>query len=265
MMTWPFDPTVYAGLLALYAGHALLAIGVPDAQRRHTVYFLSGLFVLWFALETPVDTISDYYLDSVHMLQHVLLAFVAPPLLLLGLSREMVRGLLRAPGLRAVTEPVPAQIVAAVIMVGWHLPPLYDATLESEWLHVFEHLMFVAGGVLLYWPILTVTSSFARWTMSPGAKLVYMLLATLPQDGVALALIFSRVPFYEYYTRIPRLIPGYTALIDQTIAGAVLMIFGKVTLGIAAGVVFFRWFGAEHAEDHAAVHGQGKKMLDDGV
>jgi len=89
--------------------------------------------------------------------------------------------------------------------------------------------------------------------MSAGAKLVYMLLATLPQDGVALALIFSRVPFYDFYVQAPRLIEGYTALIDQTIAGAALMIFGKVTLGIAAAVVFFRWFGVEHAADRAGV------------
>jgi len=87
--------------------------------------------------------------------------------------------------------------------------------------------------------------------MSPGAKLVYMLLATLPQDGVALALIFSRVPFYEYYTHAPRLIAGFTALIDQTIAGAVLMVAGKITLAVAAMVIFFRWFGAEHRADRA--------------
>jgi putative membrane protein len=254
-MTWPLDPTVYAGLFVLYVGHALLARSVRDARQSHTVYFLSGLFVLWLALETPLDTISDNYLDSAHMVQHVLLAFVAPPLLLLGLSREMAARVLRLPGLRAVTEPVPAQVVAAVIMVAWHLPPLYDATLYDERLHVLEHLMFIASGVVLYWPILETTSSFARWTMSAGARLVYILLATLPQDGVALALIFSRVPFYEYYAHAPRLIAGYTALIDQTIAGAVLMIFGKVTLGIAAGVIFFRWFGAEHAADRAGVAG----------
>lgn len=249
MITWPFDPTVYAGLLVLYAGHALLGRSVPDAERKHTVYFLLGLFVLWLALETPIDTISDEYLDSVHMLQHVLLAFVAPPLLLLGLSREMVRRLLRVPGLRAVTEPVPAQVIAALVMIVWHLPPLYDATLHNEWLHVLEHVTFIAAGVVLYWPIIEVTSAEARWRMSPGAKLVYILIATLPQDGVALVLIFSRVPFYEFYVTVPRLVAGFTALIDQTIAGAVLMIFGKVTLGIAAAVIFFRWFGAEHLED----------------
>ena len=237
------------GLVALFFGHAWLARGAPDADRKHTVYFLAGLATLWVALETPVDTISDHYLDSVHMLQHVLLGFVAPPLLLLGLSPAMAGRLAKIPGAGALTEPLPAQVIAAVVMVAWHLPPLYDATLRSEELHIVEHLMFIGAGVVLYWPMLEATSVHARWRMSPGAKLVYMLLATLPQDGVALALIFSRVPFYEYYAHAPRLIEGFSALIDQTIAGAVLMILGKVTLGIAAVVVFFRWFGAEHRAD----------------
>jgi len=86
VIAWPFDVTVYAGLVLLYFGHAWVARGVPDVERKHTLYFLAGLFTVWLALETPLDTISDYYLHSVHMLQHVLLAFVAPPLMLLGLS-----------------------------------------------------------------------------------------------------------------------------------------------------------------------------------
>jgi len=248
-VTWPLDPTVYAGLLVLFFGHAWLARAAPDARRHHTVYFLAGLFTVWLALETPIDTIADYYLDSVHMLQHVLLAFVAPPLMLLGLSPAMAASLLRIPGLRAITEPIAAQVIAAVVMIAWHLPPLYDATLHNEELHILEHLMFIGSGLVLYWPVVGATSMHAKWHMSPGANLVYMLLATLPQDGVALVLIFSRVPFYDFYTHAPRLIEGFTALIDQTIAGAVLMIFGKVTLGIAAAVVFFRWFGAEHRAD----------------
>jgi len=249
VIAWPFDVTVYAGLVLLYFGHAWVARGVPDVERKHTVYFLVGLFTLWLALETPLDTVSDYYLDSVHMLQHVLLAFVAPPLMLLGLSPGMVARLVRVPGVRQLTEPVPAQVIAAAVMIAWHLPPLYDATLANEGLHVFEHLTFIAGGLVLYWPIVEATSAHARWRMSAGARLVYILLATLPQDGVALALIFSRQPFYDFYTHAPRLIPGFTALIDQTIAGAVLMIAGKLTLAVAALAIFFRWFGGEHRAD----------------
>ena len=249
MITWPFDWTVYAGLALLFFGHAWLARGASDTQPRHTLYLLAGLATLWIALETPIDTISDRYLDSVHMLQHVLLGFVAPPLLLLSLSREMVARIVRVPGVRPLTEPVQAQVIAAAVMIAWHLPPLYDATLRSEDLHIVEHLTFIGAGLALFWPVIEATSEHARWRMSAGARLVYLLLATLPQDGVALALIFSRVPFYEFYTHAPRLIEGFTSVIDQTIAGAVLMIFGKVTMAVAALAIFFRWFGAEHGSD----------------
>ncbi len=238
-------------MVCLYLGHAWLARGADDAKRKHSFYFGLGLVTLWVALETPIDTISDYNLDSVHMLQHVLLGFVAPPLMLLGLSPGMGARLIRMPGLRAITEPVPAQIVAGAVMIGWHVPALYDATLYSGWLHVVEHLMFIAGGLVMYWPMLQVTSAWARWQLSPGARLLYMLVATLPQDGVALALLFSRVPFYEYYTHVPRLIKSLDPLTDQTVAGAVLMVFGKATIGVAAAAVFIRWFGAEQRADQA--------------
>jgi putative membrane protein len=248
-VSWPFDPTVYAGLVVLYFGHAWLARGLDDVERKRSLFFGLGVLTIWAALETPVDTIADHYLDSVHMLQHVLLGFVAPPLMLLGLSPGMVARLVRVPGLRAITEPVPAQLVAAAVMIGWHLPPLYDATLYSEPLHVFEHLTFIVAGVLLYWPMLQATSAHARWQMSPGVKLLYMLVATLPQDGVALALIFSRVPFYEYYAHAPRLVPSLDPVTDQTVAGAVLMTLGKLTMGVAAIAVFIHWFGGELEED----------------
>ncbi|MBV8194528.1 MAG: cytochrome c oxidase assembly protein [Candidatus Dormibacteraeota bacterium] len=251
MIGWPFDPTVYAGLIALFFGHGWLARSVEDAERKHTLYFLAGLLTLWVALESPIDTISDQYLDSVHMLQHVLLGFVAPPLLLLGLSPDMAARLAAAPFVRAVTEPIPAQVIAGSVMVVWHVPPLYDATLRSESLHIFEHLTFIAAGAVLFWPVLRDTSQWARWRMSPGAKLLYLLVATIPQDGVALALLFSRDPFYAFYTQVPRLVPGLTPVIDQTLAGAVLMVLGKATMAVCGLAIFFEWFGAEHRSDMA--------------
>jgi putative membrane protein len=238
-------------LICLYLGHAWLARGADDATRKHSFYFGLGLITLWVALETPIDFISDYYLDSVHMLQHVLLGFVAPPLMLLGLSPGMVSRLIRVPGVRRITEPIPAQLFAGAVMIGWHLPALYDATLYNGELHIVEHLMFIAGGLVMYWPMLQVTSSFARWQLSPAGKLLYMLVATLPQDAVALVLIFSRVPFYEYYTHVRLVVKSLDPLTDQTLAGAVLMIFGKATIGVTAAAVFIRWFSDEHRADQA--------------
>jgi len=254
-MGWPFDPTVYLGLMLLFLGHAWLARGAPDLERKHYLYFGLGLMTMWVALESPIDTIADHYLDSVHMLQHVLLGFVAPPFLLLGLSPSMVGRLVRVPGIRALTEPIPAQLIAGVVMIAWHVPVLYDATLYSEPLHVAEHLTFIAAGLLLYWPILRATSAYAKWQMSPGARLLYILVATLPQDAVALALIFSRVPFYEYYTHAPRLVASLTPLVDQTVAGAVLMIFGKATMVVAALAIFIEWFSDDRRADERATSG----------
>jgi putative membrane protein len=161
----------------------------------------------------------------------------------------MVGRLVRIPGLRFITEAVAAQVIAGAVMVVWHLPALYDATLYNEELHTVEHLMFIAAGLLLYWPIIEATSSHSKWHMSAAGKLVYLLLATLPQDGVALVLIFSRAPFYDFYVTAPRLVDGFTAVIDQTVAGAVLMILGKTTLAVAALTIFFRWVGGEQRAD----------------
>jgi len=249
MLDWPFDPSVYAGLAALFIGHAWLARSADDAEAKHTIYFGAGLVALWVALETPIDTISDHYLDSVHMLQHVLLGFVAPPLLLLGLSPRMAGRLARVPLFRAVTEPVPAQVIAGAVMILWHIPALYDATLRSEGLHIVEHLTFIAGGVVLYWPVLKDTSAHSRWEMSAVARLLYLLVATIPQDGVALALLFSRDPFYDFYVHVPRLVGSINAVVDQTLAGAVLMVLGKATVLACGLVVLYRWFGAEQRAD----------------
>ena len=241
------------GLIALALAYTLLMRASEDAAPKHRVFFVSGLVVLWVALETPIDTMSDRYLDSVHRLQHVLLGFVAPPLLLLGLSPRMAGRLMRVPLLRAITEPVPAQVIGGAVMILWHIPALYDATLRSEELHIVEHITFIAGGVVLYWPVLKDTSAHSRWEMSPGVRLLYLLVATIPQDGVALVLLFSREPFYDFYAHVPRLVSTITPVIDQTLAGAVLMVLGKATMLVSGLAIFFRWFGGEHRTDQAGL------------
>lgn len=202
----------------------------------------------WAALETPIDTIGDQSLQSVHMLQHVLLGVVAPPLLLLGLSPAMSSWLVRhVPGLRAAAEPIPAQLIAAVVMIAWHLPALYDLTLRSEAAHVFEHVTFIASGLLFWWPVLKATSGTLRTRLGEGWKLVYLFTGTLPQDGVSLALIFARVPFYDFYTHVPRLVPDINAVVDQNLSGVLLFVAGKTSYAVAMFAIFFRWLAADRA------------------
>ena len=225
-------------------GYAALARGRADFSRARGLAYIGGVTMLWVALETPIDTLSDHYLQSVHMFQHILLGVIAPPLLLLGLSPSMAATLARVPGVRALTEPVPAQVLAAAVMIGWHLPALYDLT-ENEAVHIVEHITFIGSGLLFWWPVLDATSAPARWQLGEVGKLAYLLIGTFPQDGVAIVLQFSRVPFYSFYAHAPALVPGWDAVIDQNVAGTVLQLAGKTSYLVAAVVIFFRWVARE--------------------
>jgi putative membrane protein len=252
-VSWPLDPSVYAGLLLFLGGYLVLARSIPH-RRLNELYFGLGVFTIWLALETPLDTLGDCCLQSVHMLQHVLLGVVAPPLLLLGLAPAMARWCTEhLPGLDRVASPVPAQLVAGAVMIVWHLPALYDLTLQSEAVHILEHLSFIAAGVVFWWPALDATSTTLRPRLGEGARLLYLFVGTFAQDGVALALIFSRVPFYSFYEHAPRLLPSLTVVADQTLSGAVLMLVGKVSYAIAMLAIFFRWIARERTDEPALV------------
>ncbi|HVD01911.1 MAG TPA: cytochrome c oxidase assembly protein [Candidatus Dormibacteraeota bacterium] len=251
-MSWPFDPTVYAGLLLLGLGYGALARGRADAGRKHALYFLLGLLTIWLALETPVDTISDQYLQSVHMLQHVLIGLVAPPFFLLALSPSMVAALVRVPGLRAVTEPIPAQVAFAIVMGAWHLPALYEMAVRSEGVHVFEHLTFMVAGTLFWWPVVGATSAAASWRLGEAGKVLYLLFGTVPADTVSVILLFGRAPLYPFYVTAPRLVQGIDPLTDQVLAGVVLMVIGKLSLLVASVDIGLRWFIRTRAEEAAS-------------
>jgi putative membrane protein len=248
-LTWPFDPTVYVGLLLLGFAYAALARGRADVSRRRYLYFSLGLLTIWLALETPIDSISDHYLQSVHMLQHVLIGLVAPPLLLLALSPSMVATLLRAPGLRAVTEPVPAQVAFAIVMGAWHLPALYEMAVRSEGVHVFEHLTFMAAGCLYWWPVVGATSAAARWRLGEAGRVLYLLFGTVPADTVSVILMFSRAPFYPFYVAAPRLVAGLDPQTDQVLAGVVLMVVGKLSSLVAILDIGLHWLARARAEE----------------
>lgn len=242
---------MYAGLLVLFLGYAALARGREDLTRWRPLAFGAGIAVLWAALETPVDSIADHHLQSVHMFQHVLLGVIAPPLLVLGLPASMAGTLVRVPGIRALTEPVAGQLAAAAVMVAWHVPALYELTLRSEGVHVFEHLLFIASGVMFWWPMFDATAAHSRWRLGDGARLFYLLVGTLPQDGVAIVLQFSRQLFYPYYGLAGVRLPNWDPVVDQTVAGAVLQLVGKTSYLVAALAVFYRWVERDRADEGA--------------
>ncbi|MGH7776890.1 MAG: cytochrome c oxidase assembly protein [Candidatus Dormibacterales bacterium] len=223
-VSWSFDPTVDGGLAGIAAGYVWLARGRLD---RRTAWFGIGLLVVWVALESPLDSLGDEYLLSAHTFQHLVLAMLAPALLLLGLSPAMARHLLRrVPGLAEVVEPMPAMVVSTTVMIAWQAPALYGLTFSSEPLHVFEHLSMMAAGTIFWWPVVWATSRESVKRLEPRAKAAYMSMMALPLAAFSLVLVLAGSVFYGAYATAPRLAGWLSPLTDQRLAGAAVMVLG---------------------------------------
>ena len=117
--------------------------------------------------------------------------------------------------------------------------------------HVFEHLTFMVGGALFWWPVVGATSAAARWRLGDVGRVLYLVFGTVPADTVAVILMFARGTFYPFYQQAPRLIPGIDPLTDQVLAGVVLMAVGKVSYLVAILDIFFRWLARARADEAA--------------
>ena len=119
MWTWSWDPTVMLGTLALAAGYWWLLRGNDrglEWSPQARIYFTGGLLTLFLSLESPIDVGGDHYLFSLHMLQHLLLAMVVPPLVLLGLPERLLS--LN----RFRVAPLLASVIFNFVLAVWHVP-----------------------------------------------------------------------------------------------------------------------------------------------
>lgn len=216
-----------AGYAWLLRGRGRLAGWSPLAR----LYFALALLALILALESPIDVGGDRYLFSLHMVQHLLLAMVVPPLLLLGLPGEWL--LLE----RLRISPLAAIVIFNVVLAVWHLPFLYEATLRNEPIHVAEHLSFLAAGVLFWWPI--TAPSARRRGLTPIGKIAYLGFAGVPPTILGLGFILSRAVIYPFYAAAPRVTP-LSPLDDQVAAGLVMFGLGNLIYFAAIAIIFFR-------------------------
>lgn len=196
-LAWSWEPSVIVGCALAVGGYLGLAGGRMSGR---TVSFVSGILVLAFALLSPLDLLGDRYLFSAHMLQHMLLVLVVPPLLILGLPASWVRRLLAYPGLRGaeriLRRPLVAWIVGIGVMGLWHWPSLYNLALVVPPVHVFQHLSFLAASVIFWWP---VCAPVAESRMPPLGAVVYLLAAALASSGLGIVLTVTPPGLYPAY------------------------------------------------------------------
>ncbi|MGB8646623.1 MAG: cytochrome c oxidase assembly protein [Anaerolineae bacterium] len=260
LKNWYFEPSIVLGLLGLYGGY-ILATGRYRSRFAHNrpltsgqfAAFTSGVVVLVIALLSPLDRLGDAYWFTAHMIQHVLLTLVAPPLLIIGAPGwlyEPLRGRRSVLGLAtASTNPYLAFFVFNFVFAIWHVPSLYDAALQNEGVHILEHLSFIVTALLTWMPVLSPTPLLPR--LSPPLAVLYLFLQSLPPTILGAIITFDETALYSFYVTAPRLW-GLSVMDDQLWAGLVMWIGGALIWLLALSVIFFKWFNRQES-----VEGQG--------
>jgi putative membrane protein len=260
-LAWTLDPTLLIGL-ALILGGYLYAIGPARrrwnlgeaATRAQITYFVLGWVALALSLISPLDTLGDDYLFSAHMIQHMIIAVVAPPLLLMGIPRWLAELPLRTAGARTVARWLANPIVAFGAFQAdiwlWHAPALYDLTLANDAVHILEHLTFLIFGLMYWLPILSPTPLIPR--ISRGFAVLYLFVGCQPMVALGALLTFAAHPLYTPYIDAPR-VWGLSPLSDQQLGGLIMWLPTNIPYLIALSATFFLWVGErDRAEREAA-------------
>ncbi|MCW2963105.1 MAG: 4Fe-4S ferredoxin, iron-sulfur binding domain protein [Actinomycetia bacterium] len=267
---WPLAAIVVIAMLYLVGGR--MSATQSDAGKRwRGAAFYGGLAILALAVGSPIDAYSGE-LFWVHMVQHVLLMMVAPPLLLLGrpwprlsrplplgLRRPLARSVLAGPTLgpvRGASRWLAAPLASFTLFNGtlllWHVPALYDLTLRDGPVHDLEHALFF-GTALLFWVHLLPGAS-GRPQLADGARAVYGIAALLVSWILAIVLGLAQEPLYSAYASLAQRPGGLSALGDQQLAAGVMWVPGSVPYCIVLAVVALRWL------DPAAGAGRRRKL-----
>jgi cytochrome c oxidase assembly factor CtaG len=275
MNAWTLDPLLLLVLATSAGAYAWLLRRARRAPARvrpglsHALLFACGWLVLVVALVSPLDTLSDRLLTA-HMLQHVLVADLAPGLLLLGLRAPVLPLGLPRPALRTVARRGPLGPFSALLLRPWVVvpvwalcqwawawPPLFDAAADHGALHAVEHATLFYSGLLLWW---IVVDPLPRERRRPRfGRLALLGLSRAATAAVCLPLTFLPVVLYPGYSAGPRPF-GLSALADQQLAGASMCFLELLIFGVAFVVAFLDTLSREERADALAHAARGTSV-----
>ena len=254
--TWTWRP--YPGvwlLVALLAGGYLIRrrrarAADPVAWPRWRLgLYLLGVLAVWIANDWPVGALGAGYLMSLHTLQYLLLAIIAPPLLLVGLPLAP-----RSPDqrgdrfLRWAARPIYPLLGFNAVLLVTHIPAVVDTLMRTQWGSLLIDLSWLVTGLWLWWPVLA-PDGIRR--LSPLAQIGYLFASTIVPTASAAFLTFAEYPVYALYELAPR-VNGISSGSDQQVAGLMMKLGADPFIWLAMAIIFFRWNAAEQRSDRLA-------------
>ena len=254
---------LYVALYAWRFTQARKEAGGRGAGWKQALAFGASVFVLLVAVVSPVDRLGEDYLFSAHMVQHILLGDLAPLLLLLSLSRVIMRPATRRfhsfeKKLGRFAHPTTFIIAWLSLIYFWHIPTMYNGALEHPLVHGLEHATFFTAGCLLWWPLIQPVPMRHRLEGMQG--LLYVFAAKASLGVLGLYLTWSRGVAFDYYNHVPR-IWDLTPIADQNVGGAIMMVEQALVLLFVFFMLFMRMLTQseeadrrrERLEDAAAI------------
>ena len=250
ILSWQLDPVLIGSLLTFAVSYGL-AVGplrkklAPGAvfPRKSAILFYSTLVLIYLAEGSPLHDLAEIYLFSAHMVQHLTLSYIVPPLLIAALPVWLLRPLLtnRAvlPIARTLTKPAVALLVFTLGLSIWHFPAVYEAQLKSSLIHHLEHVLFMGTSLVMWWPVMSPLPELPR--LGYGTRLMYLILLPVAQVLVSAFLTFAQQPLYPSYVNAPR-ITSLSALADQQLGGIIMKVAGFIAFGVPLVVTFFKWY-----------------------
>lgn len=261
---WTWDWRPYPGVwlfisLFVIAWFAITRRAAAAGRTTRPLPYFIGVALLWIALDWPLGALAGY-LASAHMAQFLLIAFAAPPLLLLAFppataaaQPSRLRGLL--------THPLFALVTFNVAVIATHLPAATDTLMPTQTGSLLIDLVWLGAGLLFWWPVMR--SSRHEW-FSPPVRMAYLFANMVLMTAPGAMITFSELPIYATYELAPP-IPGFTPLDDQRMAGLNMRIGAAIVSWTAISILFLRWNRDEVRLMEEEASAAGIRLRDDDV
>ena len=247
---WHTEPLLIGSILFCAWLYAVLTgplrarfSGNPPYPRAEAWCFYIGLLTFYLAVGSPLDVLGENFLFSAHMLQHKIVMYITPVLLILGLPPWITDTLLaRFRSLRKtwrfLVHPLIGGVIFTLTFSLWHYPDAYEAALTNKTIHAIEHITMFGAAILLWWAILG--RSREAPPLPPGARILYIFAITVFQLPVFVYLTFSGSVHYPTYEFAPRIIP-LDPLEDQILGGIIMKTSGMFAALAVIGHSFHCW------------------------
>jgi putative membrane protein len=244
-------PSVEIGCVLFVCLYVAVARLTGHRFLPHQAWALgASMLILMLTVDGPIDALEDARLFTAHMVQHLILALVVPPLLLIGTPDWIIRPIISVRPLRFIARilvyPIVAYMVYTLVLVGLHSPQLYDLMCRDDDFHIAAHLLLLATAVMLWWPLLSPLPELPR--LSYPAQMLYLFFWLIPMAGVAAPITMASTVIYPWYLEGPH--PFHLSPLSDQILGGLAMWVGAgfYMIGVFT-TIYFQWARYEDRDE----------------